>query len=130
MGYLLIVDDDPNIRLLVTDLMENFGLETKAVSNGKEALEAVEAEAPDAIILDMMMPVMDGFTTITHLQGNKATRQIPIILMSAIADHRGVARLPGVKAVLRKGDFSIAQFRTVMEQVGLLDKKTDDDKAA
>jgi CheY-like chemotaxis protein/class 3 adenylate cyclase len=81
---ILIVDDEPfNVDYLEQEL-EDLGYATVAASNGKEALDKVAAQAPDLILLDVMMPVMDGFTVCRALKSNEATRLIPIVIMTAL----------------------------------------------
>src|SRR6266446_3391556 len=81
---ILIVDDEPfNVDLLEQEL-EELGYETISAANGQEALARVAAEAPDLILLDVMMPIMDGFTVCRILKGNEETRFIPIVIMTAL----------------------------------------------
>src|SRR5215467_6194822 len=81
---ILIVDDEPfNIDLLEQQL-EEFGYVTVSASNGQEALDKVAAEAPDLILLDVMMPVMDGLTVCRILKENDETRLIPIVILTAL----------------------------------------------
>jgi DNA-binding response OmpR family regulator len=93
---ILIVDDEPfNVDYLEQEL-EDRGYETISAANGQDALEKVAAEAPDLILLDVMMPVMDGFTVCRILKDHEETRLIPIIIMTAldaVAD-----RIQGIKA--------------------------------
>jgi len=81
---ILIVDDEPfNIDYLEQEL-EDLGYATVSARNGREALEKVAAEAPDLILLDVMMPLMDGFTVCRILKGDDETRLIPIVIMTAL----------------------------------------------
>lgn len=81
---ILIVDDEPfNVDYLEQEL-EDLGYETVSASNGQEALEQVAAASPDLILLDVMMPVMDGFTVCRILKSNDETRLIPIVIMTAL----------------------------------------------
>lgn len=81
---ILIVDDEPfNVDVLEQELADH-GYQSISASNGQEALELVAAEAPDLILLDVMMPVMDGFTVCRILKGNDATSLIPIVIMTAL----------------------------------------------
>jgi DNA-binding response OmpR family regulator len=93
---ILIVDDEPfNVDYLEQEL-EELGYATISAANGQEALEKVAAEAPDLILLDVMMPVLDGFTVCRILKDHEETRLIPIIIMTAldaVAD-----RIQGIKA--------------------------------
>lgn len=93
---LLIVDDEPHVRKLLKILLENQGYQTLAASSGEEALVMVEEQPPDLILLDIMMPGMDGFDVARQLKTNKATSNIPIIMLSALGEHS--ARICGLKA--------------------------------
>jgi DNA-binding response OmpR family regulator len=92
---ILIVDDEPlNVDYLEQELVDR-GYETISAANGQEALEKVATEAPDLILLDVMMPVLDGFTVCRVLKDYEETRLIPIIIMTAldaVAD-----RIQGIK---------------------------------
>jgi class 3 adenylate cyclase len=93
---ILIVDDEPfNVDLLEQQL-EELGYETVSASNGQEALEQVAAAAPDLILLDVMMPIMDGFTVCRILKGNDDTRLIPIVIMTALGAIED--RIKGIEA--------------------------------
>jgi DNA-binding response OmpR family regulator len=81
---ILIVDDEPlNVDYLEQELAD-LGYETVSASNGQEALEQVAAAVPDLILLDVMMPIMDGFEVCRILKGNDDTRLIPIVIMTAL----------------------------------------------
>jgi DNA-binding response OmpR family regulator len=81
---ILIVDDEPfNIDYLEQEL-EDLGYATVSARNGQEALEKVALEAPDLILLDIMMPIMDGLTVCRILKGGNETQLIPIVIMTAL----------------------------------------------
>jgi diguanylate cyclase (GGDEF)-like protein/PAS domain S-box-containing protein len=83
---ILIVDDIPaNLRLLV-DTLDQHGYAVAVAQDGSEAITRAEFLQPDLILLDVMMPVMDGFEAAQHLKANERTRDIPIIFMTALAD--------------------------------------------
>jgi adenylate cyclase len=93
---ILIVDDEPkNVDYLEQEL-EGFGYSTVSASNGAEALAIVEATPPALILLDVMMPVMDGFKTCSILKAADATRFIPVIIMTALDAVED--RVRGIKA--------------------------------
>jgi CheY-like chemotaxis protein len=80
----LVVDDDDSIRELTQLALESiWGWTVLTASGGFEALEMCRAHHPDAVLLDMMMPDMDGLTTFEHLQADESTRDIPVILFTA-----------------------------------------------
>ena len=81
---ILIVDDEPfNVDYLEQEL-EDLGYTTMSASNGQKALEKVALEAPDLILLDIMMPIMDGLTVCRILKGDDEARLIPIVIMTAL----------------------------------------------
>jgi two-component system alkaline phosphatase synthesis response regulator PhoP len=79
----LIADDEPNIVLSLEFLMEQFGFEVRVAGNGGEALELVESFAPDLVLLDVMMPVKNGYEVCQHIKSAPALRHIKVILLSA-----------------------------------------------
>ena len=89
---ILIVDDEPfNVDYLEQELEES-DFETISAGNGQEALDRVESESPDLILLDNMMPVMDGFEVLSRLKSNPSTRDIPVIVISASSDLRSMVK--------------------------------------
>jgi adenylate cyclase len=81
---ILIVDDETlNVDYLEQEL-EDSGYDTISATNGQEALDIVKRDPPDLILLDVMMPVMDGITVCRALKGNEDTRLIPIVIMTAL----------------------------------------------
>ncbi|MGP5047725.1 response regulator transcription factor [Glutamicibacter ardleyensis] len=81
---LLVVDDEPNIRELLSTSLRFAGFEVVAAANGREALAAVEAEEPDLAVLDVMLPDMDGFTITRKLRA--AGRHFPVLFLTARDD--------------------------------------------
>lgn len=80
---LLLIDDDPNLILLVKDYLEFKGYVITTAENGREALEILENELPDMIICDVMMPEMDGYTFVKRLRENNRISWIPVMFLSA-----------------------------------------------
>jgi CheY-like chemotaxis protein len=96
---ILVVDDQPiNVQLLKRKL-EREGISVTAAYNGLEALKSVEAEHPDLILLDVMMPDMDGIEVCQRLQADEATRSIPVIFITARTSKEGKLEGLGVGAV-------------------------------
>jgi two-component system alkaline phosphatase synthesis response regulator PhoP/two-component system response regulator VicR len=89
---ILAVDDERAIVRLVQVNLERQGYEVVTAFDGKEALEKVETEHPDLIVLDVMMPYMDGFEVLQNLKKNQATRDIPVIMLTAKAQDADVFR--------------------------------------
>jgi DNA-binding NarL/FixJ family response regulator len=80
---LLLIDDDPNLILLVKDYLEFRGYEVITAENGREALEVLEGSAPDMIICDVMMPEMDGYSLVSTIRSEPKTSWIPVLFLSA-----------------------------------------------
>lgn len=80
---LLLIDDDPNLILLVRDYLEFRGYHVVTAENGREALEVLEQDIPDMIICDVMMPEMDGYALVEHVRQDPRTNWIPVLFLSA-----------------------------------------------
>lgn len=80
---LLLIDDDPNLILLVKDYLEFRGYDVITAENGREALEVLEQETPDMIICDVMMPEMDGYSLVSAIRQDPKTSWIPVLFLSA-----------------------------------------------
>ena len=81
---ILIVDDEPAIVEYLVERLEGLGYVTVTAHNGREALERVAAEAPDLVLLDWVMPVVDGLTVCRTLKRRDETRRIPVLIMTAL----------------------------------------------
>jgi CheY-like chemotaxis protein len=79
----LVVDDDPDILEAICDILGTESYRVARARNGLEALERVDAERPDVILLDLMMPVMDGVTFAQALRQRPAVSDVPILVISA-----------------------------------------------
>jgi CheY-like chemotaxis protein len=83
---ILIVDDERKNRQLVEVILGAEGYQLESAASGDEALAIVAARPPDLVLLDVMMPGMDGYKVAAKLKGNDATRHIPVVLLSALTD--------------------------------------------
>ncbi|KQM50590.1 diguanylate cyclase [Pseudomonas sp. Leaf15] len=92
---LLIVDDEPQVRKLLETLLQHEGYQTLTASSGEEALQLVAQQPPDLILLDIMMPGMDGYEVASQLKGNATTANIPIIMLTALSESE--ARVSGLE---------------------------------
>lgn len=79
----LVVDDDPDILEALSEILEAEGFEIRRARNGKEALERLEPDPPNLILLDLMMPVMDGWEFAQRMRQKPAVAGIPLIVLSA-----------------------------------------------
>ncbi|MFH0995653.1 MAG: response regulator [Pseudomonadota bacterium] len=83
---ILIVDDEPDFSMIVQTYLEKEGFATELAYNGVEGFEKIKANPPDAIVLDVMMPEMDGFELCALLKKDSAYASIPVVLLTAVAD--------------------------------------------
>ena len=86
--HVLVVDDEPDIIEVIRYNLVHEGFVVSSAKNGNECLTEVHQHTPDLIILDVMMPVMDGFETCRRLKADTATREIPIIFLTARSGER------------------------------------------
>ena len=104
----LVVDDDATLRELLRRILEGAGYTVVEAENGRVALERLRATSPGVILLDLMMPEMDGFEVVTELRRHAAWRAIPIVVVTAkeltVEDRQ---RLNGyVERILEKGAYT------------------------
>lgn len=89
----LVVEDDPASLALLVDLLEKVGVEVILARRGQEVLPLVSAHRPDLIVMDVQLPGLDGLTLTRMLKSNSETRQIPILLVTAMAMKGDVGRI-------------------------------------
>jgi CheY-like chemotaxis protein len=99
-----VVDDSEVIRELISVNLELEGFEVYTAEDGQDALEQVEQLMPDLVTLDVVMPRLDGFETAVRLRANEATRDIPLVMVSACAQEGDLqrGREAGVNAYITK----------------------------
>ena len=88
----LAVDDIPLNLLLVQKMLSRFNFKMRTASGGQQALDAVAAQKPDLILLDLMMPGIDGFEVIKRLRENPETADIQIVILSALNSNEDVVK--------------------------------------
>ena len=101
-GRVLVLDDDPSMQRLVRTLLRRAGFRVDVFDKGNAAIEAIQRQSYDALVLDLMMPVEGGMTVIKHLRAHKPDMLRRVILLTATTDAvvKTVAR--GVYAVVKK----------------------------
>ena len=90
MARILIAEDEPHIIKMLDFKLRGLGHEVIAATDGGEALELASKERPDLILLDVMMPVMDGFQVLRRLKAQEETMSIPVIVLTAKSQERDV----------------------------------------
>ena len=101
---ILVVEDQEDNRQILRDLLTSAGYEMMEAENGQEALDAVAKQRPDLILMDIQLPVMDGYEATRRLKGNPAYKDIPIIVVTsyALSGDEGKARDAGCDAYVTK----------------------------
>jgi CheY-like chemotaxis protein len=87
---IMVVDDNPDIVTIVKTILEVKGYVVQSAYSGQEVLGLLEKQKPDLIILDVMMPQMDGLEVLTRLKGDTGTASIPVILLTAKVQYEDV----------------------------------------
>ncbi|MBD2500197.1 hybrid sensor histidine kinase/response regulator [Anabaena azotica] len=85
-NFILVVDDTITNLEIISESLTDEGFEVATAMDGQKALQQIQTRLPDLILLDVMMPVMDGFVTCKHLKNHPETKDIPVIFMTAVAD--------------------------------------------
>ena len=106
---ILVVDDEPDFATIVQGNLEKEGFEVEVAYNGVEGLEKVQANPPDAIVLDVMMPEKDGYAVCKELKDNDEFCNIPIILLTAVASHVTSTRYTHADGMSTEADDYIAK---------------------
>lgn len=106
---ILVVDDEPDFCSIVQGQLEKEGYEVDLAYNGVEGLEKIRSNPPDAIVLDVMMPEMDGYEVCKELKADKATAGIPVILLTAVASHVTSTRYSHADGMSTEADDYIAK---------------------
>ena len=112
---ILVVDDEPDFAAIVQSNLEKEGFAVEVAYNGVEGLEKVHANPPDAIVLDVMMPELDGYKVCSNLKGDDKYCDIPIILLTAVASHITSTRYSHADGMATEADDYIAKPASARE---------------
>jgi len=127
---ILVVDDERHIVRLVQVNLERAGYEILTAFDGIEALEKVKTESPDMVVLDVMMPRMDGFEVLKNLQADPRFQNIPVIMLTVKAQDADIFKgwAPGVSSYLTK-PFNPRELLVFVERIfqSLDEPPTDDE---
>jgi CheY-like chemotaxis protein len=111
MALVLIVDDEKDSRDVVARYFRKAGYVTRCAPNGRQALAAIGTEMPDVVILDWMMPEMDGISFLQVLRSYLRWNTLPVVLLTAHqGEHIEAAMKLGVKRVFLKASFTLAEL--------------------
>ncbi len=114
----LVADDEDDLRSVICDLLAEAGFRTVAAPDGDQVEELARRHRPALIVMDVMMPRLDGYATVTRLAGDPSTRHIPVIMLTGQAGpvYRTLSFCVGAKAHLTK-PFSSDQLLATVRQI-------------
>jgi len=84
--HVLVIDDDPAVRQLVCDVLTAYGYTTTSAVDGYAGLRALSATRPDAVVLDVMMPGLDGHEVLARIRDSEGGSALPVVMLTAAAD--------------------------------------------
>ncbi|AOY59800.1 MULTISPECIES: response regulator transcription factor [Desulfococcus] len=113
----LVVDDEPDVISIVGGRLKKAGFAVEAAYNGNEALEKVRAKRPDCIVLDVMMPEKDGYEVCAELKKDPNLSDIPIVMLTAVADHVTSTRYSHFDGISMEADDYIPKGPDSTEQI-------------
>jgi Response regulators consisting of a CheY-like receiver domain and a winged-helix DNA-binding domain len=104
MGNVLVIDDESDMLLLCRINLPNSGIAVSCAGSGQDGLQAAFDHTPDAVVLDLMMPQMDGFEVLRRLREDQRTRDVPVVVLTAKTsqDDRDQCYLLGADAFMTK----------------------------
>ncbi len=111
---ILIADDEPSIRLMVTRMLDKDYIVLEA-TNGEEAVDIAKGQRPDLILMDLMMPKMDGYTACSMIKADQVTKVIPVIILTAVSHelNKKFAMETGAEGYITK-PFTIQELMNVI----------------
>lgn len=127
---ILLVEDTEPVAIQMSDMLSSEGYRISVAPNGAEALAMIGNKVPDAIILDLMMPGMDGFEVLRRIRENRATERLPVIILTAkyvTKEELATLKYNHIHQLIRKGDINKAQLLEAVS--GMLFKKVAEENA-
>ncbi len=119
---ILIADDEPSIRLLVSGMLGKDYTVLEA-NNGAEAMDVINLQRPDLILMDIMMPYVDGYTACSRIKADEATKEIPVVMLTGVGHelNKKLSQEVGADGYITK-PFSLPELR---EKIGELLKHSN-----
>lgn len=118
---ILIVDDDPDVVLFLSTVLQDHGYETLEATNGHEGLDRARAERPDLILLDLMMPHKSGISLLSDLNADEGLKSVPVVMVTGVSSETGIDLEAFLERSKREG-----QGRSALR--GYLEKPIDPQK--
>jgi len=117
-AHVIVVDDEPSIREICADVLSSEGYQVSTAKNGREAVEIVAQEPVDLVLMDIMMPVMDGLAACKAIKADERTRHVPVVIMSAAHNLRErVGEVQYIAAAIVPKPFDFDQLLDTVERL-------------
>ena len=87
---ILIIDDDPDVVVFLSTLLQDHGYDTLEASDGLEGLEVTKSQRPDLILMDLMMPQKSGISLLSELKGDEELKHIPVVMVTGVSGETGI----------------------------------------
>ncbi len=131
MSRVLVIDDEPDVLLLCRVNLQHAGHDVLEASDGERGLEQAMDQRPDAIVLDLMLPALDGYGVLSALQGDERTRDIPVLVLTAKAQREDRVRCweEGASAYMTK-PFSPSALSSALAQLIEMSSQERDERRA
>ena len=115
----LLVDDDSDIRNVYSEVLKNEGFEVVEAADGKTCLNCLISSNIDIVVLDIMIPIVNGFDVLQKIRQNPKTEKLPVIIITNLADEMGMANKLGATAFLIKSEINpnqlISKVKNILE---------------
>ena len=118
MNHILIVEDETYLQKALLDNLSSKGYTADTAVNGEEALEKIKIKKPDLILLDLLMPKMDGFEVLRVLKANEQTEHIPVIVLTNVENSKDIAKTIelGATTYLVKVNYSLDDLMVKVQE--------------
>jgi DNA-binding response OmpR family regulator len=128
MTRILVVDDEPDVLLLCRVNLQHAGYEVMEAADGEQGLAIALSEVPDAIVLDLMLPLLDGYGVLDQLRADERTRNIPVLVLTAKAQREDRVRCweQGASEYMTKPFSPVALSAALTELVGMSPAQRED----
>ncbi|RLB37383.1 MAG: response regulator [Deltaproteobacteria bacterium] len=120
---ILIIDDDPDVVVFLSTLLQDHGYQTLEAADGQEGLEITKAERPDLILMDLMMPQKSGISLLSELRQDEKLKNIPIVMVTGVSGETGI----DLEAFFQRATQSNTDTQ-ILKPDGYVEKPVDPDK--
>lgn len=115
----MVVEDDPDLMEMISFKLDNEGFKVDRVVSGRQALDRIAVNVPDCVILDVMLPDIDGLTVLNEIANHSETKNLPVIVFSNIADQASIEQVEAIG----KYDYLVKAQTDLSQLVDLIKKR-------